>query len=41
MRTHIAKLNKKKKKLYYGTKINDMKNDSKKLWSTLNEIIGF
>ena len=27
-------------KLYYDTKINYIKNDSKKLWSTLNEILG-
>jgi hypothetical protein len=35
----VTKLNKKKKKLHYEIKINDIKNDSKTLWSTLNEIL--
>ena len=35
-RNHVTKLNTKKKKLYYETKINYIKNDNKKLWSTLN-----
>ena len=33
LRNHETKLNKKKKKLHYETKINYIKNDSKKLWS--------
>ena len=36
LRNHVTKLNK-NKKLYYETKINDIKNDSKKLWSTFGE----
>ena len=40
LRNHMTKLNKKKKKLYYETKINDIKKDSEKLWSTLNDIFG-
>ena len=28
-RNHVTKLNRKKNKLYYETKINDIKNDSK------------
>ena len=39
LRNHVTKLNK-KKKLNYETNINEIKNDSKKLWSTLNEILG-
>ena len=34
LRNHVNKLNKKKKKLHYETKINDIKNDSKKANST-------
>lgn len=33
LRNHVTKLNEKKKKLYYGTKINNIKNDNKNLWS--------
>jgi hypothetical protein len=40
LRNHVTKLNKNENKLYYETKINDIKNDSKKLWSTLNDILG-
>jgi hypothetical protein len=40
LRNHLTKLNKKKKKLYYKTKIHSIKIDSKKLWSTLNDILG-
>jgi hypothetical protein len=39
LRNHVTKLNK-KKKLYYETKINYIKNDNKNLWSTLNEVLG-
>jgi hypothetical protein len=38
-RKHVTKLNKQKKKLQYETKINDINNDSKKPWSTLNRIL--
>ena len=40
LRSHVTELNKNKKKLYHETKINDLNNDSKKLWSTLNEMLG-
>ena len=40
LRNHETKLKKKKKKLHYETKINYTKNDRKKLWSTLNYILG-
>ena len=40
LRNHVTKLNTKKKKLHYDTNINYIKNDSKKLCSTLNEILG-
>ena len=33
---HVTKLNKKKNKLHYETKLNYIKNDNKKLWGTLN-----
>ena len=36
LRNHVTKRNKNKKKLYYESKINYTKNDSKTLWSTLN-----
>ena len=36
LRNNVAKLNKNANKLHYETKLNDIKNDSKKLWSTLN-----
>ena len=39
LRHHLTKLNK-KKKVHNETKINDMKNDSKNLWSIFNEILG-
>ena len=39
-RNDVTKLNKKKKKLYYEAKIKYIKNDGKKLWSTLSEIMG-
>ena len=40
LKNHVTKLNKKKNKLHYETKINEIKNISKKLWSALNEILG-
>jgi hypothetical protein len=40
LRNHLTKLEKNKKTLYYGTRINYINNDSGKLWSTLNEIPG-
>ena len=40
LRNHVTDLNKKKNKLYYEIKINSIKNDSKKLLSTLNVIFG-
>jgi hypothetical protein len=36
----LTKLNKNKKKLHNETKVNGTKTGSKKLWSTLNEILG-
>ena len=39
LRNPVTKLNKKKNKLY-ETKLHDIKNNSKNLWSTLNEILG-
>ena len=36
LRNHVTKLKKKKKKLHNKTKINYIKNDSKKFWGTLN-----
>ena len=39
LRNHVTKLNK-KKKLHHETKTNDIKHDSKKLWSTFNDILG-
>jgi hypothetical protein len=39
-RNHVTKLNKTKRKLHYETKINYIKNDRKKLWGTLNEMLG-
>lgn len=40
LRNYVTKLNQKKKKQYYTSQINQTKNDSKKLWSTLNSIMG-
>lgn len=40
IRNNVTKLNRKKKKMYYETKINDIKHDGKKLWGTLNNIMG-
>ena len=40
LRKVVTKLNKKKKKSYYQTKINYIKHNVKKLWSTLNDIMG-
>ena len=37
LRNHVTKLN--KTKLHYETKTHDIKNDSKKPWSTLNDIL--
>lgn len=40
LRNFVTKLNKKKKKVYYENKINEIKNDSRKVWSTLNSLMG-
>lgn len=40
IRDNVTKLNRKKKKTYHETKINNIKHDGKKLWSALNEIMG-
>jgi hypothetical protein len=40
LKNHVTKLMKRKKILHYETKINYIKNDSKKLWSTFNESLG-
>lgn len=40
LRNYTTKLNRKKKKLYYESRLNDIKHDGKKLWSTLNDIMG-
>lgn len=40
LRNSVTKVNKKKKKLYYEGRINEIKNDSKKLWNTLNNLMG-
>ena len=40
LRNYVTKLNKKKKKLFYESRINEIKHDGKKLWSTLNDIMG-
>jgi hypothetical protein len=40
LRNHVTKRNKNTNKLHYGRKINYIKNDSKKLWGTLNDILG-
>lgn len=40
LRNYITKLNRKKKKLHYESRLNDIKHDGRKLWSTLNEIMG-
>lgn len=40
LRNFVTKLNKNKKRLYYQKKINEVKSDSKKVWSTLNELMG-
>lgn len=33
-------MNRKKKNLYYQTRINEVKNDSKQLWKTINNALG-
>ena len=38
LRNHVTKLNNNNKKLHNETNINDIMNDSKKLWSTLNSL---
>jgi hypothetical protein len=40
LRNYATKLKKKKKKLYYESRINCIKHDGRKLWSTLNDIMG-
>lgn len=40
IRNNVTKLNRKKKKMYYEIKMNDIKHDGKKLWGTLNTIMG-
>lgn len=36
----MTEVNRKKNKVYYETKINNIKHDGKKLWSILNDIMG-
>lgn len=40
LRNQVTKLNQRKKKLYYALQLTRTKNDPKKLWSTLNDIMG-
>ena len=40
LRNKVTTLNKNTKKEYYQQKISNAKNDSKKIWKTLNEIMG-
>ena len=40
LRNKITKMNRQKKKYYYTNKVRECKNDSKKLWQTLNEAMG-
>lgn len=40
LRNTITKMNRQKKKYYYQSKILECKNDSKKLWKTLKEVVG-
>ena len=40
LRNYATKFNRMKKKLYYESKINNIKHDGKELWSTLNDIMG-
>lgn len=40
LRNKITKMNRQKKKHYYQCKFEECKNDSKKLWRTLNEAVG-
>ena len=39
LRNFVTKSNKKKKKLYYENRINEIKHDSKQLWNTLNYLL--
>lgn len=39
LRNFVTKLNKKKKKLYYENRINEIKHDSKQFWNTLNRLL--
>ena len=36
LRNEVTKINRKKKSMYYQTRINEIKHDGKKLWKTLN-----
>ncbi len=40
LRNYVTKLNRMKKKLYYENRITGSKNDNKKVWKTLNELMG-
>lgn len=40
LRNKVTKLNKQKKRLYYQSRIEEIKYDGKKLWTTLNQIMG-
>lgn len=40
LRNHVTKLNQKKKKQHYVIQLSRKINDGKKLWSTLNDIMG-
>lgn len=40
LRNQTTKLNRNKRKLYYGIKIDNIKNDNKKLWKIINDLTG-
>lgn len=40
LRNSVTKLNRNKKKVYYENRINDIKYNSKKLWNTVNDLLG-
>ena len=40
LRNNVTKMNRKKKKCYYQTRINEVRTDSKQLWKTFNNALG-
>lgn len=40
LRNQVTKINRKNKKMFFKLKINECKYDGKKLWSTLNDVMG-